>query len=195
MADHPIRNRIPQRRLHINLLTQLTIEKGILNIKLGHRPVANRDDSKKSAHSDHMSHKSKSLIIVMALLLLKVTSHKMRFIALKRSIRVGLNFVDPLARDGTNTERGRNKIPSASALKRSNLLGHGKLPFRMTLSIPIRSWLEGNKKVVLTRRVTIRWTMLTSRKRRGNLIRRGRLIRGRGRRDIRGVSGIVEHRE
>jgi hypothetical protein len=154
MADHPIRNRIPQRRLHINLLTQLTIEKGVLDIKLRHRPVANRCDSKKSAHSGHMSYRSKSLIIVTALLLLKATSHKTRFIALKRSIKTCLNFVDPLARDGTNSGRRRNKIPSASALKRSNLLGHGKLPFGMTLSIPIRSWLKGNRKIVLTRRVT-----------------------------------------
>jgi hypothetical protein len=172
MADHPIRNRIPRRRLHIDLLTQLTIEKGILNIKLRHRPVANRGDRKKSAHSGYTSHRSKNLIIVTALLLLKATSHKTRFIALKRSIRAGLNFLDPLARDGTNTGRRRNKIPSASALKRSNLLGNGKLPFGMTLSNPIRSRLEGNRKTVLTKRVTIRWTMLTSRKRKGNLIRR-----------------------
>jgi hypothetical protein len=84
-----------------------------------------------------------------------------------------------------NTGRRRNKIPSASALKRSNLLGHDKLPFGMTLSIPIRGRLEGNRKIVLTRRVTIRWTALTSRKRRGNLIRRRRHIGRRGRRDIR----------
>jgi hypothetical protein len=186
MTDHPIRNRIPRRRLHINLLTQLTIDKGVLNIKMRYRPVTNRGDSKKSPHSGHMIHKSKSFIIVMALLLLKATSHKTRFIALKRSIRDGLNFVDPLARDGTNTGRRRNKIPSASVLKRSNLLGHGKLLFRMMLSIPIRSRLEGNRKTILTRRVMIRWMMLTSRKRRGNLIRRGRLVRRRGRRDIRG---------
>jgi hypothetical protein len=126
-----------------------------------------------------MSHRSKSLIIVTALLLLKATSQKTRFIALKRSIGVGLNFVDPLAHDGMNTGRRRNKIPSASALKRNNLLGHGKLPFGMTLSVPIRSWLEGNRKTVLTRRVTIRWTTLMSRKRRGNLIRGRRRIRGR----------------
>jgi hypothetical protein len=54
----------------------------------------------------------------------------------------------------------------------------------MTLSIPIRSQLEGNRKTILTRRVTIRWTTLTSRKRRGNLIKRRRHIRRRGRRDI-----------
>jgi hypothetical protein len=104
-----------------------------------------------------MSHRSESIIIVTALLLLKTTSHKTRFIALKGSIRTSLNFLDPLARDGTNIGRRRNKIPSASALKCSSLLGHGKLPFGMTLNIPIRSRLEGNRKTVLTRRVTIRW--------------------------------------
>jgi hypothetical protein len=121
----------------------------------------------------------------MTLLLLKATSHKTRFIALKRSIRAGLNFIDPLAHDRTNTGRRRNKIPSASALKRSNPLGHDKLPFGMTLSIPIRGRLEGNRKTILTRRVMIRWTTLTSRKRRGNLIRRRRHIGRRVRRDIR----------
>jgi hypothetical protein len=132
-----------------------------------------------------MSHRGKGLIIVTAVLLLKATSHKTRFIALKRSIRAGHNFIDPLARDGTNTERGRDKIPGASALKRSNLLSHGKLLFGMTLSIPIRSWLEGNRETVLTRRVTIRWTTkMSHRKRRGKLVRRRKHIRRR-RRDIR----------
>jgi hypothetical protein len=64
----------------------------------------------------------------------------------------------------------------------------------MTLSIPIRSRLEGNRKTVLTRRVTIRWTTMMSRKRRGNLIRRRRHIgrRRRRRRDIRGSIRTVE---
>jgi hypothetical protein len=187
MTNHPIWNRIPRRRLHVNLLTQFSIEESVQNIKLRHRPVSNRSDSKKSAHSSHMSHRGKGLIIVMAVLLLKVTSYKTRFIALKRSIRAGLNFIDPLARDGMNTGRGRNKIPGASALKRSNLLSHGKLPFGMTLNIPLRSRLEGNRETVLTRRVTIRWTTkMSHRKRRGKLIRRRRHIgRRRRRRNIR----------
>jgi hypothetical protein len=186
MTDYPIRDRIPGRRLHVNLLTQLTIKKSILNIKLRHRPVLNRSDSKKSAHSSHMSHRGKSLIIVMAVLLLKATSHKTRFVALKRSIRASLNFIDPLTHDRTNTGRGRDNIPGASALKHSNLLSHSKLPFRMTLSIPIRSRLGGNRKTILTRRVTV-WSMMRTShwKRRGKLIRRRRHIRRRRRRDIR----------
>jgi hypothetical protein len=186
-TDHPIRNRIPGKRLQVNLLTQLAIKKSVLNIKLRHRLGSKRSDSKKSTHSGHMSHRGKSLIIITAVLLLKTTSHKMRFIALKRSIRAGLNFIDPLTHDRTNTGRGRDKILGASALKRSNLLSHSKLSFRMTLSIPIRSWLRGNRKTVLTRRVTVWSTTRTShQKRRGKLIRRRRLIGRRGRRNNRG---------
>jgi hypothetical protein len=186
MTNHPIGNRIPRRRLHVNLLTQLSIEECVLNIKLRHRPVSNRSNSKKSAYSGHTSHRGKGLIIVTAVLLLKATSHKTRFIVLKRSIKAGLNFIEPLTRDRTNTGRGRNKIPGASALKRSNLLSHGKLPFRMMLSIPIRSQLGGNRKTVLTRRVTVWGTTLTNRTSRGKLISERRLIGRRGRRNSRG---------
>jgi hypothetical protein len=46
-------------------------------------------------------------------------------------------------------------------LKRSNLLGHGKLPFGMTLNIPIRSRIKDDRKAIVTRRVVIGWaTML-----------------------------------
>jgi hypothetical protein len=79
-----------------------------------------------------MGHRGKSLIIIKTLLLLKTTGHKTRFVALKRSIRVSLDLVDPLACDGTNTGRRREKIPGAGTLKRIKLLGHGKLPFRHT---------------------------------------------------------------
>jgi hypothetical protein len=39
MTNHPIGNKISRRRLHVNLLTQFSIEKSVLNIKLRHRPV------------------------------------------------------------------------------------------------------------------------------------------------------------
>jgi hypothetical protein len=130
-----------------------------------------------------MSHRCKSLIIITTLLLLEATSHKTRFVELQRSIGASLNLVDPLACDGTNTWRRRDKIPGASALKRSNILGHGKLPFEMALNIPIRSRFMGNRKTIVTRRVAIRWMMMASSRRRSHLIRGRRHIRRR-RRDI-----------
>jgi hypothetical protein len=50
----------------------------------------------------------------------------------------------------------------------------------MALSIPKRSRLEGNRKTIVTRRVAIRWTTPTSRRRRDHLIRGKRQIRRRG---------------
>jgi hypothetical protein len=62
--NHTIRDIVLWSRLHVNLLTQLTIEKCVLNIKLRHRPMVNRGHGKKSAHGVHMRHKCKSLIII-----------------------------------------------------------------------------------------------------------------------------------
>jgi hypothetical protein len=53
------RDKVPWRRLHVNLLTQLTIDNFVLNIKLRHRLVANRGHNKKSANSGHMGHRVK----------------------------------------------------------------------------------------------------------------------------------------
>jgi hypothetical protein len=155
-ADHTIRNRVPWGWLHINLLTQLTIEKGVLNVKLRHRPMTNRSDSKESADSGHVGHRSECLIIIAAMLLLKTTSHKTSFVALKGTIRASLNLIDPLACDGTNTRREGNQIPRARTLKGSKLLGHRKLPFRLSEGSLIGSRLSNNREAVLGRRVAIK---------------------------------------
>lgn len=63
-TNHTLRNRIPRRRLHIDLLTQLTIKKDILDIKLRDGLLTNRGHSKKSANSGHVSNRGKSFIIV-----------------------------------------------------------------------------------------------------------------------------------
>jgi hypothetical protein len=179
-ADHTIRSIVPRWWLHINLLTQLTIEKSVLNVKLRHRPMTNRSHSKESANSGHVGHRSESLIIIASLLLLKATSHKTSFETLKRTIGASLNLIDPLARDGTNTGRKGNQIPRASALKRSNLLGHRKLPFRLSHGIPIGSGLSNSRETVPVRRIAIRWGARPSTKvvNRG---RRGRRRSGSGR--------------
>src|SRR3990170_220329 len=180
-ADHTIRNKVPRWWLHVNLLTQLTIEKSILNVKLRDRPVTNRSHSKESADSGHVGHRSESLIIIASLLLLKATSHKTSLVTLKRTIGASLNLIDPLARDGTNTRRRGNQIPHASALKRSNLLGHRKLPFRLSHGSPIGSGLNNGRETVPVRRIAIRWGERPSTKvvNRG---RRGRRRAGSGRR-------------
>jgi hypothetical protein len=159
VTDHTLRDRIPRWWIHVNILTQLTIKKGILHIKLRDGPLLNRSHAKNSANSCHMSNRSKSLIIISTLLLLKPTSNKMSLIALKRTIRVSLNLIDPLASDQTNTWGTGHKIPRVSLLKSSNLLSHRVLPFWMKNIITIRSWLRKSSGCVSRKRVTVRWSM------------------------------------
>jgi len=154
-ANHAICNRITRWWLHINLLTQLTIKKGILDIKLRHRPMANRGHSEKSPNSGHVSHRSKRLIIITTMLLLKTTSYKTSFVALKCPIRTSLNLIDPLTRDRTNLRRKRNNLPRAGALKRSNLLSHGKLPLRMDNSLTVSGRLRNGQDTVGSRIIRI----------------------------------------
>jgi hypothetical protein len=82
-AYRAICNRIPRWWLHINLLTQLTIKKDILNIKIRHKSMANRCHDKNSLNGGHVNHKSKSLIIIIDMLLLKAMSDHTSFITLK----------------------------------------------------------------------------------------------------------------
>jgi hypothetical protein len=139
VTNHILWNRIPRWWVHVNILAQLIIKKGILHIMLRDGPLLNRSHSKKSANSGHMSNRSKSLIIITTLLLLKTMSNKMSLIVLKRTIRASLNLIDPLTSDQTNTWGTWHKIPCASLLKNSNLLSHRMLPFQMKNSIMIRS--------------------------------------------------------
>ena len=50
--------------------------------------------------------------------------------------------------------RERNKVPSAGALKSSDLLSHGMLPFWMTKGIMVGGWLrkDGASKAILVGR-------------------------------------------
>jgi hypothetical protein len=103
VANHTLRDRIPRWWAHVNILTQLTIKKGILHIMLRDGSLPNRSHNKKSANSGHMSNMSKSLIIIMIVLMLKTISNETSLIALKRTIRASLNLIDPLTSDRTNT--------------------------------------------------------------------------------------------
>jgi hypothetical protein len=153
MTDRALRDRIPRWWTHVNILTQLTIKKGILHIKLRDGPLPNRSHDKKSMSSGHMSNRSKSLIMI----LLKTTTNKTSLIVLKRTIKASLNFIDPLTSDWTNTWGTWHKIPCAIPLKSSNLLNHRVLPFWMKNSILIRSWLRKRSGCESQMRVTVRW--------------------------------------
>jgi hypothetical protein len=138
-----------------------------------------------------MSNRSKSLIIISTMLMLKTTSNKTSLISLKRTIRVSLNLIYPLTNDQTNIWGTGHKISRASPLKGSNLLSHYVMSFRIKNNIAIRSWLRKSSSSESRRRVTVRWptyALTTSKKllrtetnRRGGRNRRRRCHIQRGR--------------
>jgi hypothetical protein len=158
VTNYTLMDRMPRWWAHVNILTQLTIKKDILHIKLRDGPLLNRSHSKKSVNSSHMGNKSKHLIIITTMLLLKTMSNETSLIALKRIIRASLNLIDPLTSDQMNTWRMGHKIPCVSPLKSSNLLSHRMLPFRMKNIIAIRSWLRKSNCCESQRIVTVRWS-------------------------------------
>jgi len=85
-TNDAIRNKIPRRWSHVDLLMEFTIKKGIFDMKLRDGPGTNRGHSKESANSGHVSHRSKGLVIVATMLLLKTTSNKTGLITLERAI-------------------------------------------------------------------------------------------------------------
>jgi hypothetical protein len=77
--------------VHVDLLMPLTVKKNILHVKLrDSTQTTNRGHHNKSMNSGPMRNKSKSLLIVTIILLLKTASNKTHFIALNRAIRVVL---------------------------------------------------------------------------------------------------------
>jgi hypothetical protein len=177
VTNHTVRDRILKWWAHVNILTQLTIKKDILHIKVRDGPLPNRRHNKKSTNSGHMSNRSKILIIITTLLLLKIKSNETSLIVLKRTIRASLNLIHPHTSDQTNTWRTWHKISCASPLKSSNLLSHRMMPFWMKNSTALRSWLRKSNGCESRRRVTVRWptkAVTTSNK----LLRRGISQRG-----------------
>jgi hypothetical protein len=157
VTNHALKDKIPRWWAHVNILTQLTVKKDILHIKLRDGPLLNRSHIKKSVNSGHMSNKSKRLIIITPLLLLKTTSNDTSLIALKRTIKVSLNLIDPLTSDRTNAWGTGHKISRVSLFKSKNLLSQRMLPFQMKNSIVIRSWLRKSNGCESRRRVIVRW--------------------------------------
>jgi hypothetical protein len=75
MTDVAIGNKVARRWVHVDLLMQLTMKKNILHVKLRDGSPMNRGYHNKSANGGPMRNRSKGLLIVTNVLLLKITSN------------------------------------------------------------------------------------------------------------------------
>jgi hypothetical protein len=104
--------------VHVHLLMQLTMRKSILHVKLRDSPPMNRGQCNKSMNSGPVSNRSKGLLIVTTVLLLKTMGNMTRIIALNRANRAGIELIDPLARNRNSRTSVRDKISSVRDIEK-----------------------------------------------------------------------------
>ena len=75
-ADQARRSSKTWGRNHVDLLLKISVKKGILHIQLKQRPTTDSSNSNKCPDRGHVCHRSKSLIIVPTMLLLKTPSYQ-----------------------------------------------------------------------------------------------------------------------
>ena len=76
------------RLRHIDLLRKITIEKGIVNIKLANSSLVIECNDKHSTNGDGIYQGTESLVKINAWLLVKVFSNKASFIPCNRAVRI-----------------------------------------------------------------------------------------------------------
>ena len=73
---------------HIDLLDEMPIEKGVINIKLVKASLAMECNAEYSMDGDGIDHETESLVNINTRLLVKAFSNKLSFISSKRTIRI-----------------------------------------------------------------------------------------------------------
>ena len=80
---------------HIDLLSKMPIEKGIIYIKLANSPLAIKCNAKHSTEGDEIYHGTKSLVKVNAWLLVKALSNNVSSIPCSRAVKILFNAKHP----------------------------------------------------------------------------------------------------
>ena len=80
---------------HIDLLGEMPIEKGVINIKLAKAPLVMEGNAKHSTDGDEIDHKIESLMKINTWLLVKAFSNKPSFISSNRAIEIFFDAKNP----------------------------------------------------------------------------------------------------
>ena len=81
---------------HIDLLGEMPVEKGVINIKLGKAPLAMECNVEHSTNGDGIYHGTESLVKINIRLLVKVFSNKSSFIPNNRAIGILFDAKKPI---------------------------------------------------------------------------------------------------
>ncbi|KAL2583894.1 hypothetical protein AAZX31_14G103900 [Glycine max] len=126
----PLSNK-PRWLLHINILLKITVEKGILNIKLMEGPVTNSSHSKKQTNSGEFGDRRESITVINAIYLCVAFSYQTSLKPINLTSGPNFNSVDPPTTHRGLTRGKRNKLPSTIIFKGLHFINHSLSPARM----------------------------------------------------------------
>ena len=126
----PLSNKC-RRLLHINILLKITMEEGILNIKLMERPMTHDSHSKKQADKSDFGYRRKSITIIKTIYLCLAFSYQASLKLINLTIGPNFNSTDPSTTHSCLAKRKGKWFPSTIILKSLDFINHGLSPSRM----------------------------------------------------------------
>ena len=123
------------RLCHINLLGEIPIEKGVINIKLTKAPLAMECNAEHSTNGDGIDHGTKSHVKINIRLLVKAFSNKPSFIPSNRAIGILFDAKNPFVAHYVLSWAKGNERPSAVSDESIILVLHGLNPLRILESL------------------------------------------------------------
>ena len=116
------------RRLHVDGLVELAVEKRRLNVDLMQLIVVERDGREEGAQRRVLADGRKHLVEINALALIKALGDDTRLVADKVAVCVVLVSVDPLEGERLFAERKLGHLENVVGDERRILVVHGELP-------------------------------------------------------------------
>ena len=116
---------------HINLLGEMPIEKGVINIKLAKAPLVMECNAKHITNNDEIDHGTKSLMKINTRLLVKAFSNKPSFIPSNRAIGILFDAKNPFVAHYVLARARGNEKPSVVPDESIILVLHGMNPLQI----------------------------------------------------------------
>jgi hypothetical protein len=127
--------------LHINLLREITMNKCILHVHMMSFLSLGCRNGKCQTYGIHLCYRSKGLVMVNVMHMLKAFGNKHGFVSANMSICCTLGPVDPSASDKFPSRMKRNHIPSLVPKEGVVLLLHSRFSKGISSSLAIRLWI------------------------------------------------------
>ncbi|GMP86718.1 hypothetical protein CsSME_00039393 [Camellia sinensis var. sinensis] len=97
-------------RTHVDLLSEMTVKKSILNVHLIEKPMLSSSNKNQGTDNSHLGNRGKCLLIINTVLLRETLGNQTSFVALERTIRMSLDFMDPFTINQILASRQRNQL-------------------------------------------------------------------------------------